>query len=168
MRWAHALVREGRDAPAGRAAVALTLAGPLCGRIVWKRGHTHARGRGASSAARGRPYTVLGFSVARDDCDQALDELVRREEDSCSAIEARRLEAELDVAICQQRESVVADRRTGTVAKELLEAVARTRRHAHGRVKVEAFELSVMAKGLSCATQRPIRPAQRSTSTTCS
>jgi len=69
------------------------------------------------------------------------------------AVEARRLELELDATVAEQLEPVVPDRGPDAVAKELLEAVARARRDAHGCVQVEAVELRVMTKR---ARLRPI------------
>jgi len=62
------------------------------------------------------------------------------------AVEAWRLELELDATVAEQLEPVVTDRGPRATAKELLESVACARRHAHGRMQVEAIEVRVMTK----------------------
>jgi hypothetical protein len=96
---------------------------------------------------------------AGDDRGQALDELVGGQYEVRGAVKARCLEGELDSAIFEESQPVVADRGASAVAKELLEPIAGVAGNAYGCMEVEALELRVMTQGLvepRCALGAPV------------
>ena len=79
----------------------------------------------------------------RHHCRESLQELARFEQDGAGAIAPRPAQPQEDLALRGQLERLLSDGRPQHIPDEVFESLAIPRRHGHGGMEIEAFDVGV-------------------------